>query len=430
MKYRQRLIDKDLDLRSQAFAAINIVGPKGCGKTTTAEQRVKTAIKFQHISLGKAYVKMVEDDPAMLFTKEKPILFDEWQDAPKIWDAVRYMADQSETFGQYYLTGSSAKKVKTKHTGTGRISTVKMLTMSTQEYGDSNGSVSLSSLFKDPSYHLSGQTPSSNSLADIAYIACRGGYPKTLGIKNKDAALLVANDYYLQTCNKDITTLDNVTRRSEWTDAILKSYARNCATTVTNATLYEDVKATTGISKKTHETYVSALKRLYILDEISAFYPNIRSRKATRGAKKKIFLEPSLACAALGIGPSFFLDDYDLFGHIFENLVLRDLLIYAEAIGGKLKHYRDESGLEIDAVIELKNGNYALIEIKIGNNRIEEAEKSLLKFRDLVRKHNENRGSHAIYKEPSLMIVITANSPAAYETKSGVKVIPFLALGI
>lgn len=429
MDYKKRLIDLQLDMGSKAFSAINIIGPKGCGKTRTATERSKSVVSFHNPANGKQYIAMAKDDPVLLLKGVRPILFDEWQDAPEIWDAIRWECDNGASFGDFYLTGSTGKMVKTKHTGTGRISTLRMLTMSCFEYGESNGSVSLSSLFNDPSYEVRGQTPVSSSLEDFMYSACRGGWPRSLEVKDKRGKLLIAKDYFNEICYHDVSAYDGVVRNESWARAILQSYARNIATPAKDSVLYLDVNSNYPMSSKTFENYVEVLKKLFILDEIDAWTPNIRSKKAIRSGKKKIFLDPSIATSALDISPEYFLQDYDLFGHVFENLVLRDLLVYAGALNGHLRHYRDEQNLEADAVLELQNGKYALIEIKTGSSRIEEAEENLLKLANLIKKYNASNPSVA-YREPEFLAVIVGNLPIAYTSKNGVKIIPFGALGI
>jgi uncharacterized protein len=422
MLYIPRIIDKEIDRRSKAFDAICIVGPKGCGKTRTASERSKTIIKFQDETKRDGYLRLAEDSPALFLENPKPILFDEWQDAPKIWGTVREAADNTDSTGEFFLTGSSSKKIQTPHTGTGRISTLGMLPMSLFESGESNGSVSLSSLFLDPAYEVAGKR-SSLAIKDLIYAVCRGGWPRTLAIKDKTAKLEIAKDYFRQVYQTDISAIDDVKRDPVWAKAVLSSYARNMATVVKPGVIAQDVKSNYPMSDPTIASYIDALERLFVVSDIDAWMPQIRSKTAIRSAKKKIFLDPSIGVAALGLSPEYFYTDFDLFGHVFENLVLRDLLIYSMTLGGKIKHYRDDYGLECDAVLELPDGRYALIEIKTGEKRIPEAEESLLKIVSLIKDYNLKH-PEIPYREPSQLMVITGTSEISSVTSNGVKVIP------
>lgn len=428
MDYIKRIIDVEIDKKIKAFSAINIVGPKGCGKTKTASQRAKTIIAFQDPEKRENYLYTAKVNPTLFLHNEKPILFDEWQDAPAVWDMVRWEADQSDETGEFFLTGSTGKKVKTAHTGTGRISTVEMATMSLLESGESNGSVSISCIFNDPSYVIDGQR-SSLRLKDLFYLTCRGGWPSCLKRKDEEARLLIAKDYFYQIHAIDINTLDGKKRNSEWARAILRSYARNIATPVKNEVLFADVKANFKMSEKTFYDYVDALKRLYVIREISAWSPNIRSKTAIRTTTKKIFYDPSLAAASLEIDPDYFYGDLNAFGFFFENLVLRDLSIYLSPLRGTLRHYRDAYGLEADAVLELPNGRYALVEIKTGASEIGKGTSSLLKLKGVIDEAIGKKASPGL-KSPDHLILIVGDLDFAYTTKEGVKVIPFGCLGV
>ena len=428
MKYKPRIIDEQLDKCMRAFNAVNIVGPKGCGKTRTAKERCKTIIEFQDEEKRDAYISTVETSPSLLLTNEKPILFDEWLDAPKIFGSIRkYCDDNPSSFGEFYLTGSSSKKVKTPHTGTGRIARVNMYPMTLFETEESNGSISLESLFSED-YQIDGEK-SSLDMVDLIYAVCRGGWPRCLEIDEKEDKLEVVKYLYRQVYNSDISAIDDVQRNPELARIILWSYARNVATLAKQKTIFADVQANIDVSSKTFNSYVDALQRLFIIKDIDAWTPQIRFKTAIRSSKKHIFIDPSLAVAALGLSPEYFYNDMDLFGHIFENLVIRDLLAYAEVHGATVKHYRDDNGLEIDAIYQLADGRYALIEIKNSLARLEEAEKNLTKFKDLIVKHNEvalenKKHPGVIYREPSAMVLICANQDYAFTTKSGIKIVP------
>lgn len=429
VEYVRRIIDQEIDKRIKAFNAVNIVGPKGCGKTRTAQERCKTIIEFQDEERRDGYLAVAETAPRLFFSNEKPILFDEWQDAPKIWGAIRKDCDDHpESVGEYYLTGSTSRKTDTPHTGTGRISELTMYPMTLWETGESNGEVSLSALFEHPDTPIAGAF-SSLSLEDLFFAACRGGWPRCLAIADRDAKLEIAKDYYRQIYQKDISAVDNVKRNPEWTRMLLWSYGRNMATQAKKNSIYSDVQATQNVTDVTLSSYISVLESLFVIRDIDAWMPQIRAKTAIRSAKKHIFVDPSIGIAALGLNPGYFHNDLDLFGHVFENMVLRDLLVYAQAHNAVVLHYSDDSGLEADAVYQLSDGRYALIEIKTGANAIPGAEKGLLKFHKLISEHNRKameNPSHPkpIYREPSLLIIICANAPMAYTTENGVHVIP------
>ena len=429
MRYYIRVIDKYIDEMIKAFNAINIVGPKGCGKTRTAKERCKTIIEFQDEEKREGYLSIANTAPRLFLKNEKPILFDEWQDAPKIWGTIRKDCDDNpETFGEYYLTGSSSKKIDTPHTGTGRISEITMYPMTLYETGESTGGVSISRLFDDDKYDIDGEK-SNLKLEDLFYIICRGGWPRCLAIKDDAAKLRIATDYFEQIYKKDISAVDGVKRNPEWARTILWSYARNMATLSKKTVINSDIKATHNITDITISSYIEALEKLFVIKDIDAWTPQIRSKTAIRSAKKHIFIDPSIGLAALGIKPDYFNMDLDMFGHAFENLVIRDLLSYAETQNARVMHYSDDTGLEADAVYQLSDGRYALIEIKTGVNAVPKAEEGLLKFRDVIRQHNEKALSNkehpgVTYREPSLLIIICANAEMAYTTDNGVKVVP------
>ncbi len=429
MEYIRRVIDDEIDRRTEAFNAVSIIGPKGCGKTRTAKERCKTIIEFQDEDKRDGYIAVAETSPKLFLKNPKPILFDEWQDAVKIWGTLRKDCDDNpESVGQYFLTGSASKKIDTPHTGTGRITEIVMYPMTLWETGESNGRISLSKMMEDADYDIDGVT-SDVCLEQLFFAACRGGWPRCLALPRDSAKLEISKDYYRQIFQKDITAIDGVKRNPEWTRALLWSYARNMATTAKRANIYADVKATQNVTDVTLASYVDALEALFVIKDIDAWTPQIRSKTAIRSAKKHIFIDPSIGLAALGINPQYFNNDLDLFGHVFENMVIRDLLVYAENHNARILHYTDDMGLEADVVYQMEDGRYALIEIKTGANRIPEAEKSLLKFREVIRRYNQQAlkdSDHprAVYREPSELIVICANAPMAYTTDQGVKIVP------
>lgn len=430
MEYIHRIIDKKIDEKINAFGAINIVGPKGCGKTRTAKERCNTIIEFQDEDKRDGYIAVAETSPGLFLKNEKPILFDEWQDAPKIWGTVRKACDDTpEGTGMFYLTGSTSKKIQTPHTGTGRISEIKMFPMTCFETGESNGKISISKLFDDNSYDIDGISNGTN-FEELFFAICRGGWPRCLALKSDTAKLEIAKDYYYQIYKKDISSIDGVKRNAELARTLMWSYARNMATLAKKKNIYSDVKATNNVTDVTLNSYIECLENLFVIMDIDAWTPQIRSKTAIRAAKKHIFVDPSIGLAALGLSPQYFYNDLDMFGHAFENLVLRDLIAYANVQDARVMHYSDDFGLEADAVYQLSDGRYALIEVKTGANAISMAEKNLLKFREVIKKHNEKMLSNekhpgVVYREPDLLIIICAQLPMAYTTESGVKVIPF-----
>lgn len=429
MNYIRRIVDDEIDFKSEAFNAISIVGPKGCGKTRTAKERCKTVIEFQDEEKRDGYIAVAETAPKLFFSNVKPILFDEWQDAPKIWGAVRKDCDDnSDETGSYYLTGSSSKKISTPHTGTGRISEITMYPMTLWETGESNGTVSLSKILKDSKYNFDGAV-SNVTLERLFFAACRGGWPRCMALEKDSAKLAIAKDYYKQIYKKDVTAIDGVKRNPEWVRTLLWSYARNMATKARKSSIYADVKGTQNVTDATLASYINVLEDLFVIKDIDAWTPQIRSKTAIRAAKKHIFIDPSIGLAALGISPEYFYNDLDFFGHVFENMVLRDLLAYAQSHNARVLHYADDNGLEADAIYQTEDGKYALIEIKTGANKIKEAEQSLLKFKAVIQKHNEGAlrnidHPRATYQEPTALIVICANATIAYTTENGVKVVP------
>ena len=429
MEYIRRIIDTELDKRLKAFNAVNIIGPKGCGKTRTAKERCRTVIEFQDEMNRAAYLSVAETAPALLLENEKPILFDEWQDAPKIWGTIRKACDDNPgSVGEYFLTGSTSRHIDTPHTGTGRISSLTMFPMTLFETGESNGTVSLTELICNDKYFIDGKK-SSLDLKALFFAACRGGWPRCLEIEDNRSKLEVAKDYYRQIYSKDVSALDGVKRNSEWARTVLWSYARNMATIAKRKSILADVQSTHNVSDSTVDSYIDVLKQLFVLYDIDAWTPQIRSKTAIRSAKKHIFVDPSIGIAALGLAPEYFNNDLDTFGHVFENLILRDLLVFAQAHDARVLHYRDDTGLEADAVFQMPDGRYALIEIKTGMNAVPAAEESLLKFLDVIREHNieaQQNKQHpgVMYREPSQLMIICGNAPMAYTTENGVKIIP------
>ena len=420
MNYRPRIADGLLDLKLQSFGAVQIVGPKGCGKTATAETKAKSVIDFQDESRREQYLSVAETMPSKLLIGERPRLFDEWQSAPKLWGAVRKSVDDEQLCGAYILTGSTSRKVTTPHTGTLRISTLKMYPMSLFESGESNGTVSLKELFADPGSFT--DCKSDLSVDELIYAICRGGWPGAVMKKSKEAGLRVVRNMYREICRKDASSADGIDRNPVWVDNVLKSYARDMCHLSEEKTLFADVSANCSISKTSFYEYIGALEGLYIIDDVDAWCPSIRSRTAVRSSKKRNLIDPSLAAAALGTDPDYFNTDFRTLGFLFESLCIRDLRIYSSAQHGIVSYYHDRYDLEADAVLHLGNGKYALIEIKLGANEIDKGAEHLCKIEELVREHNEKEKQVPI-RLPDLKIVLTATE-YGYRRDDGVLVIP------
>ncbi|MBR4005126.1 MAG: ATP-binding protein [Treponema sp.] len=424
MSYKKRLADTLLDEKLESFGATLITGPKGCGKTTTAKQKASSIIEFQDEDMREEYLSVANTQPSKLLIGKTPRLFDEWQDAPKIWGAIRKSVDDRQETGLYILTGSTSQTVTTPHTGTLRISTMKMYPMSLYESGESNGTVSLGMLFEHPE-QFDG-CKSDLDIDGIIYALCRGGWPSTLKIKSDKAKLNVARDLYTQTVNVDISNVDNTKRNPVWAENILKSYSRNICTLADVKTIYKDVSASTDISESTFFDYVSALEKLYIIEDIDAWCPSIRSKTAIRASKKRNLIDPSIAVAAMYLTPEFFNTDFKTLGFLFESLCFRDLKVYSSARDGRMSYYHDRYGLEADVVLHLGNGQYAIMEIKLGSHEIDEGAKHLLQIESLIKKHNEEE-TQVPLRLPDLKIVITATE-YGYRRDDGVFVIPLACL--
>lgn len=426
MKYLPRILDQELELRLRSVGATLIVGPKWCGKTTTAKQKAASVLEMQDPDLQEGYLKLADTKPSLLLRGETPRLIDEWQLAPVLWDAVRVSVDRSEKKGLYILTGSVVTDdSKTKHSGTGRISRLEMQPMTLWESGESSGQVSLSELFRHPGESIDG-AQGKLSVEELLFAACRGGWPSSLQVKGDDAKLFVAEDYVNNVTEVDISRFDNVRRNPKLAAALLKSYARNISSLATTATIRKDVLAVQDVSIPTVDSYLNALRGLFVISDIGAWCPAVRSATEMRSRPKREMCDPSIAAAALGVKPEYFLKDFKTFGFLFECLVIRDLKVYSSALGGKLSYYRDRYGLEADAVLHLKDGRYALFEIKLGTSEIEEGAGHLLEIRQLIRKYNETEKQCPL-AEPDLLVVITGGA-LGYTRPDGVHVLPVSAL--
>lgn len=423
MKYLERIADGLLKLHLEAFGAVQIMGPKWCGKTTTAEKQAKSIIKMQDPDIRDSYLATARTKPSLLLKGDTPRLIDEWQVAPVLWDAVRHAVDERMAKGQFILTGSTVIDDEAiMHTGTGRISKMSMYPMSLYESKESNGKISLRELFDNKEYDIDGIT-SNLSVENLIFAACRGGWPASLDIANRKAQLLIAKDYVDIICNEDISKVDKVQRNPSLARLILRSYARNLCTLVKKTTMLADVSAEMeGTSLSTFDNYVEALEKLFVIEDIEAWSPAIRSATVIRTGKKRCFVDPSIAVAALGTSPQKLELDLKTFGFIYESLCIRDLKVYSQSLGGKLSYYHDRYGLEADAVLHLDDGRYALVECKLGSRDIEEGAKHLLELKHLVEEKNKKEARPQL-RQPDLLIVLTAGE-MAYTREDGIKIIP------
>lgn len=428
MKYLPRIADGELKLRLNYMGAVLIEGPKWCGKTTTAEQQARSVIKLQDPDMRGAYLATAQAKPSNLLKGETPRLIDEWQDAPIIWDAVRTEIDnRGGEAGQFILTGSnSVDEAQINHSGTGRISRMKMHPMSLFESGESSGEISLMELFDNPNMDIDG-VMSKAGINDLIRYACRGGWPASLRLRNTKESYMVAKDYLEGVVESDITKVDKVRRDPKLALAIIKSYARNLCTLAKKVNLLKDVRAMNeGCTDKTFDDYVKALSKLFVIQDLSAWSPAVRSSTVIRRSPKRGLVDPSIAVAALGLSPEMLEMDLKTFGFIFECMAIRDLRAYSQGANGEISYYHDRYDLEADAVLHLNDGRYALIEFKLGSAEIDMGATHLLEIRDLVRKYNVKE-TQIQMREPDLLIVITGG-PIAYRRPDGVLVIPLACL--
>ena len=416
--YRKRIADELLQKKLRSKGAVLIEGPKWCGKTTTAEQAAASILYMDEPRSIRQNLLRADTDPEALLEGDTPRLIDEWQLAPKLWDTIRFSVDHRRQFGLYILTGSAvpASMEEIHHTGTGRFSWLKMRPMSLYESGESSGEVSLSALFGDPDAVVRGS--GALSLKEIAFLICRGGWPMALDVP-EDIALQQAPDYYDAVVNEDISRVDGVKKDPGYTRRLMRSYARNQGGQVSMGTIVGDLNENEEPDpcSKTAAAYVKALKKIFVIEDMEAWNPNLRSKTAIRSSDTRYYVDPSIATASLGIGPGDLLEDLETMGLFFETMAVRDLRVYADALDAGVFHYRDKSGLECDAVIHCRNGAYGLIEVKLGGDRlIEEGCASLKKLASQIDTDK--------MKAPSFLMVLTANGQAAYRRPDGVLVVP------
>lgn len=415
--YRKRIVDTLLEYRLEEMGAVVIEGPKWCGKTTTAEQKSRSIVYLSDPYTRQQNIDMLEINPGIILKGETPRLIDEWQIAPQIWDAVRSEVDRRGNVGQFILTGSAVPPSKEKifHSGTGRYAWLTMRTMSLWESGDSTGDISLKDLF-DGKTNMTGTNP--YSLDDIAYKTCRGGWPASLSL-NERASLRVAINYYDAIVKADVERTNRQLNNSEILKKLLRSLARIQGTQTPATVVLDDISSTDSqlVSINTLHSYLGALKDIFVIEDMPSWNPNLKSKTAIRTADTRYFTDPSIATAALGIGPCDLINDLKTFGLIFETLCVRDLRVYSEAIDGTVYHYRDKTGLECDAVIHLRNGAYGLIEIKLGgDNAIMHATETLTR---LTTKIDEQKMG-----KPAFLMILTAVGTYAYKRKDGIWIVP------
>lgn len=418
--YKRRIMDSLLEKKLQAKGAVLIEGPKWCGKTTTAEEIAASKIMLAKPDIKEHFKSLLEIDTEAALAGEAPMLIDEWQTVPKLWDAVRYTVDHRHAMGQFILTGSAvpdkeAEKER-EHSGTGRFAWLTMRPMTLFESGESNGSVSLGELFSAPEKILE---KNNLKLSDIAFLICRGGWPIAVGLP-EEAALEQAFDYYDAVTKEDVTKVDGVKRASERVQRLMRAYARHQGTQASVATLKEDLKNNdiTTLDEDTITSYLDVLRKIFVVEDMPAWNPNLRSKTAIRTTDTRYFVDPSIATAALGLGPADLMNDLNTMGFFFEAMCVRDLRVFAEALNGKVYHYRDKTGLECDAVVHLRNGQYGLIEIKLGGETlIKEGAETLTQLSDQI--------DTTRMKSPAFKMILTATGEYAYRRpEDGIYVVP------
>ena len=418
--YKHRIMDGLLAKKLQAKGAVLIEGPKWCGKTTTAEEVAASKVLLARTDVKEHFKNLLAIDTDTALSGDVPMLIDEWQTVPKLWDAVRYTVDHRRKMGQFILTGSAVPdkeaEEEREHSGTGRFAWLTMRPMSLFESGESNGRVSLAGLFTAPEKILE---RNALKLQNIAFLICRGGWPMAVGLP-EEAALEQAFDYYDAVTKEDVTKVDGVKRASERVQRLMRAYARHQGTQASVATLREDLKNndTATLDENTIMSYLEALRKIFVVEDMPAWNPNLRSKTAIRSSDTRYFVDPSIATAALGMGPSDLMHDLNTMGFFFEALCVRDLRVFAEALNGKVYHYRDKNGLECDAVVHLRNGQYGLIEIKLGGQSlINDGATTLNALASQIDTSRMNA--------PAFRMILTATGEYAYRRpEDGIYVVP------
>ncbi|MDA1088035.1 MAG: DUF4143 domain-containing protein [Verrucomicrobia bacterium] len=415
-KYLPRIADEVLRQALTASGAVCIQGPKWCGKTWTAMQQAKSMLMMQDPDQAVNYMSMAETKPSLLLEGKVPRLLDEWQMAPVLWDAVRFAVDQRGEIGQFILTGSTKPlESDVMHSGTGRISRMRMRTMSLSESGESTGRVSLSQLF-------GGEEPEGRSeleVEELAFAVARGGWPAAIGVADR-AALQQAGNYLDAIVETDVSEVDGRSRNPARVRALMKSVARNVGGSASVATIRSDIAGDDeSLSPNTIRAYLKALERLFVIEDQPAWSPALRSKTALRTTAKRHFVDPSIAVAALQTSPDGLLKDFKTFCFLFESLCIRDLRVYAQRMGGEVFHYRDQTELEADAVVALHDGRWGAVEIKMGQAKVEQAASNLLRLKNRVDEEKMN--------PPSFLMVLTGNG-YSMRRKDGVLVVPVTCL--
>ena len=415
--YKKRIADRILKNKLEGKGAILIEGPKWCGKTTTAEQLASSVLYMDDPQRKNQNIMMSEINPGRLLQGSTPRLIDEWQLAPKLWDAIRFEVDHRKELGQFILTGSAVPPdtQEITHSGTGRFSWFTMRPMSVYESGESTGEVSLRELFNSPET-IDGE--SDVDIEKLEFMVCRGGWPQSLELKY-NVALQQAFDYYDAVVNWDINRADGVRKNKERVKRLMRSYARNQGSQVSISTIRQDiiVNDESDISEDTVSAYLNALRKIFVIEDMPAWNPNLRSKTAIRTSDTRYFIDPSIATASLGIGPQDLINDLKTFGLMFETLCVRDLRVYAEALDGNVYHYRDKENLECDAVVHLRNGTYGLIEIKLGGNKL--IEEGAANLKTLNSKLDTEK-----MKSPSFLMILVGTGDFAYRRDDGIYVVP------
>lgn len=412
--YLPRITDELLTDKLAAKSAVLLKGAKWCGKTTTALQLAKSVLFMQDPATKSQNQQLAELNPQLLLEGETPRLIDEWQLAPNLWDAVRFEVDRRGEFNQFILTGSTLPfNNHTSHSGTGRIAHLTMRPMSSVESKDSSGDVSLQDLFLGL---MQVSARSNHNLQDVAFLICRGGWPLSIN-RDEKIALTQAYDYLDSVIASDISEADGISRDPQRVFRLMRSYSRHIASDAKIENIRQDIIANDvdSLSAPTIQSYINSLTRIFVIEDLSAWNPNLRSKTAVRTSDTRHFVDPSIAVAALGLGPNDLINDLNTMGLLFESMVVRDLRIYADALDGKVYKFRQKDGLECDAVVHLRNGSYGLIEVKLGGSEIDQAAKNLLKLKDRI--------DTTRMKAPSFLMIIVATG-YAYTRKDGVHVVP------
>lgn len=419
--YRPRIADRMLADLLLARGAVLVEGPKWCGKTTTAAQQAASVLDMADPASRAQNLALAELEPDAVLAGARPRLIDEWQVAPGLWDAVRHEVDQRSATGQFILTGSSVPPSSEAivHSGVGRIARLRMRPMSLAESGDSSGAVSLGALFAGQRV---GGAAASASLRKIAGVLCRGGWPQSVD-SDERVGLIQARAYVDEVVESDISRVDGVRRDPESARRLMRSYARMTASQARTTQIVADVEGGGGgPSDKTVRAYLTALEQIFVIEDLPAWNPNLRSKAAVRSTATRHFVDPSIAAASLGAGPDGLMKDLESFGLLFESMCVRDLRVYADALDGKVWHYRDSTGLEADAVVTLRDGRYGLVEVKLGGQRlVEEGAASLVRLSQLL--------DTSRMPAPSFLMVLTATGTMAYTRPDGVAVVPISTLG-